>query len=152
MRFIAVACITASIIIPIHAAENATDKALNAAGAIDFNQPLTTFTGKPLLQRGDCPPPKAGQDDTCDQVITTLGDVATTAPLIQLQADQNEEPLKKFQRDRLARRIYKAKVVLTPEDVALIKDRIGRAYGPVQVGASWPLLDPTLRNAIEDAK
>jgi len=133
MRFVAAACLIA-IAAPAHAAE-----------AIDFNQVLMGFTGKPLLQRGDCPQPKRGEEDTCEQVPMTLGDIAVTALLTGLPADQNEEPIKKFQRDRLARRVYKAVVVLTPEDVALLKDRIGRVYGPVQVGASWPLLDPTLK-------
>jgi hypothetical protein len=33
---------------------------------------------------------------------------------------------------------------LSPEDIASIKQRTGKVYCPAQVGAAWPLLDPTL--------
>ena len=49
-------------------------------------------------------------------------------------------------RDELARKIYKnAHAALSPDEVSTIKDRIGKVMGAPIVGASWPLLDPTLR-------
>ncbi len=135
------------------AAENVTDKALTASGAVDFTQPLSDARGKPMMQRDDCPPPKPGEPDACPLVPQTLGDIAVTALTSMLTKEDQDQPgNKKFLADRLAHRIYKAKVVLSPEDMALIKERIGKVYGPAVVGATWPLLDPTLRNAIEDAK
>ena len=75
----------------------------------------------------------------------TLSEVAVVAVEASLEIDRVASPLDKFKHDQLARKIYEnAHAVLSPEDIATIKDRIGKAWGAVQIGASWPLLDPTL--------
>lgn len=113
---------------------------------IDFTQPLTAAGNIPLLIGGtDC---KAGQvpGKDCSQVPMTLGDAAVTA-LESPLTDDGTDGKKKFERDALARKVYNnAAAELSPEDVALIKERIGKFWNAPQVGAAWPLLDSTLRN------
>lgn len=107
---------------------------------IDFTQPLRGINGDELKQCAK------SEGDKCTEFSSqTLGDVALYALIVPSDDEKNLDPKKKFERDRLARRIYKnAHAMLAPEDVALIKDRIGKTATVVQVGAAWPLLDPTL--------
>jgi hypothetical protein len=111
---------------------------------IDFTQALTGINGDELKQcnKSEGDPPK------CVELVSmTLGDVALYALIVPSEDEKNLDPKKKFERDRLARRIYKnAHAMLSPEDVALIKERIGKTASVVQVGAAWPLLDPTLKD------
>jgi hypothetical protein len=98
----------------------------------DFTTVLTGIDGKPI-QNGDVKPP----------VPMTLGDVVVGALEMQTADDQHSTGEAKFKLDELARRIYGNKdVVLSVEDLATIKARIGKAYGPLIVGASWRLIDP----------
>jgi hypothetical protein len=112
---------------------------------IDFTQRLVGANGEPLWQGGrDCKPDQVpGRDCTREQ--QTLGDVALVALLAMIDEDKNLDPRKKFERDQLARKVFRAKnAALSAEEIALIKERIGKVLGPAQVGAAWPLLDPTL--------
>jgi hypothetical protein len=108
---------------------------------IDFTQALTGINGDELKQCA-----KNDEAGKCLELVSmTLGDVALYALIVPSEDEKNLDPKKKFERDRLARRIYKnAHAMLSPEDVALIKERIGKTASVVQVGAAWPLLDPTL--------
>jgi hypothetical protein len=118
---------------------------------IDFTQFLTGVNGDILFQGGDdCLPQAADKlplipGKTCGKTNLTLGDVAVGALESQIDADRNEDPKKRFERDQLARKIYKkADVVLSTEEISTIKDRVGRVHGASVVGAAWPLLDPSL--------
>jgi hypothetical protein len=119
---------------------------------IDFTKPLIGVSGEAIWNPGaDCvsqipdkPQPVPGK--TCSKENVTLGDAAVGALEATLQSDQNEDPLKKFKRDQLARKIYKQKsIVLSSEEITEIKDRIGKAYGAAIVGAAWPMIDPSLQ-------
>ena len=102
---------------------------------IDFTQPITGLDGKPISQ-GD---PKS-------PIVLTLGDVATTALETMIDEDKSATGETKFRLDELARKIYQNKhAVLSVEEVALIKTRIGKLFSPITVGAAWRLLDPSLR-------
>jgi hypothetical protein len=104
-------------------------------GTIDFTQPLHGLDGKPILLTAEKNSPAA-----------TLGDVAVNALESVTDQDRGLTGQVKFQRDELARHIYGNKhAVLSIEDVSLIKDRIGQVYGPLVVGAAWPLLDPSMK-------
>lgn len=99
---------------------------------IDFTQALMGIDGKKLV-RGDAKQPET----------ITLGDIAVQALETPLEEDKQMQGDAKFKLDLLARRIYRnADVVLSVEDTALLKQRIGKAYGPMVVGAAWRLLDP----------
>lgn len=110
---------------------------------IDFTQALLGATGDPLphcVKYNDATPPKC-----VESAPMTLGDAAIEALQTPLEKDKNEPGTKKFQRDRLSRKVWKnAHAMLSVEDIALIKDRIGDGWGAAVVGAAWPLLDPTL--------
>jgi hypothetical protein len=105
---------------------------------IDFTQELHGLDGKPipLAKSGDKPSEN-----------TTLSEVSVTALVMQLDEDRSMSGATKFSNSELARKIYKAKnAILTAEEVATIKDRIGKVYPPLIVGAAWPLLDPAVKS------
>ena len=98
--------------------------------AIDFTQPLVGIDGEKIAG------PPAGKP-------ITLGDVAVTALQSQLKDEQDMPGAKKFELYRLAGKVYKNKAChLTAEEIALLKDRIGKVYGPGVVGPAWAILDP----------
>ena len=100
--------------------------------AIDFAATLNGLDGKPISLMADKTP-------------FTLGDAAVAALEDMTDSDKNASGLEKFKLDELARKIYgKKHVVLHPEEITLIKERIGKIYGPVIVGAAWRLLDPAM--------
>jgi hypothetical protein len=73
----------------------------------------------------------------------TLGDAALMALETALEEDRQSTGADKFKLDDLARKIFGKKDVILPvEDIATIKTRIGKAYGPMIVGAAWRVLDP----------
>jgi hypothetical protein len=110
---------------------------------IDFTKELVGFDGKPLLDPID--PVNPGKKP--DQM--TLGEVSINALETGLTEDRDMTGEKKIELDNLARKIYKNKdCVLTAEETTLLKQRIGRLYGPLVVGVAWRLIDP----AIEDKK
>ena len=111
---------------------------------IDFTQTLQGPTGENLT---NCT--KFEDDDSKKKCLqtekVTLGDIASVALETMMVKDQSIDPKVKFDRDILARKIYKnAHATLSVDEIKTIKDRIGEVYGPGQIGATWPLLDPTL--------
>lgn len=112
---------------------------------VDFTQNLRGVGNEPITIGGkDCHQGQIPGRD-CSQVPMTLGDAAVGALETTLAQDAGEDPTKKFARDALARKVYENKhAILSPEEVSTIKDRIGRVWGAAQVGATWPLLDPSL--------
>jgi hypothetical protein len=100
--------------------------------AIDFTRVLVGVDGKPL-QSSD-PKKTTGM---------TLSEAAVAGLETILDEDKQSSGTDKFKLDELAHKIYEKKsVVLTVEEIALIKTRIGKAYGPLVVGPAWRLLDP----------
>jgi hypothetical protein len=110
---------------------------------IDFTQALVGANGEPLWQGGrECKLDQVPGRD-CPRESQTLGDVALVSLLALIEEDKNLDPRKKYERDQLARKVFRAKnALLSAEEV--VKERIGKVLGPAQVGAAWPLLDPTL--------
>ena len=115
---------------------------------IDFTQVLTGVDGKTI----NYSEAKAAGDAKAPSPMT-LGDVALVALESALEEDRTMPGADKFRLDDLARRLYKNKdVVLPVEDIATIKTRIGKAFGPLVVGAAWRLLDPAETQASEKKK
>jgi hypothetical protein len=73
-----------------------------------------------------------------------LRDAAIVALDSMLADEKNVDPKEKYRRDYLATRIYRAKepIALDVDDIKLVKDRIGKVYGPRIVHEAWDLLDP----------
>lgn len=110
--------------------------AQQAPRRIDFTQVLHGVDGKPL------------QTPEIKPVPMTLGYVCVSALEAQLPDDRGMPGVEKFNLDLLAREIYgKKSAVLSVEEIAKIKDRVGKVWGPMIVGAAWPLLDPSVTPA-----
>lgn len=110
---------------------------------IDFTTPLVGVSGDIIK---NCAETDKDDPKKCTRFEDlTLGDVSTVALETPSEDERNLEPKKKFERDVIARKIWKnASASLEIEDITLIKERIGKVYGPSIVGAAWPLLDPKL--------
>ncbi len=117
--------------------------AADAPREIDFTTPLVGISGEVIKNCAE-----ADKDDPkkCARLEDlTLGDVASIALETPSEDERNLDPKKKFERDALARKVWKNTAAsLEVEDISLIKERIGKVYGPSIVGAAWPLLDPKL--------
>lgn len=101
---------------------------------IDFTKPLIGIDSKPIIKDKDGKEPM------------TLGDAAVIALETSADDDRTQSGEEKFKRDQLARKIYNQKdVVLSIEEIALIKTRIGKILVPAVIGAAWPLLDPSTK-------
>lgn len=76
--------------------------------------------------------------------IFTLRDAAVVALDSNAPEDGKLEGKEKYRRGHLASRIYGAKepIALDVDDVKLVKDLIGRSFGPRVVNEAWDLLDP----------
>lgn len=115
--------------------------ATSPALAIDFSRPLKNIDGStPTTDKGG--------------MVPTLGSICGSALIATYKDEQDPStgretitPEEKFHRGRLATKIAEAQgkdLVLPPEDVALLKKLIGKAYGPLIISQAWPMLDPSL--------
>jgi len=97
---------------------------------IDFSAPLKALSGEDL---------KDGKG-----VTFTLGDAAVVALDAVSDEDRKLDGKEKYRRGALASRIYGAKeaIALDVDDLKLVKDLIGKIYGPRVVHEAWDLLDP----------
>lgn len=103
---------------------------------INFTQEITSLDGKPIMAPASPTDPKTQP--------VTLGDVCVNALETMMQDDAKLTGKDKFDMDLLARKIYKQKSAsLSPEEIKLIKDRIGKIYSATIVGPAWRMLDET---------
>lgn len=99
---------------------------------IDFSAVLKNLDGSPLLRQSQVadaqPAPMTLAHAACDALI-----------LPDQQQQSGDEKAAQF---TLAMKIVKGgEVEITPEDAALIKKRIGAAFGPLVVGRAYELLN-----------
>lgn len=104
---------------------------------IDFSQAITSLDGTP-----------AKADPASDEVVT-LGAVSINALLSPLSDPRTNQPeslaaTEKVRYAKLAQDIFSATAPLDlkAEDIALLKERIGRGFAPLTVARAWDLLDP----------
>lgn len=104
---------------------------------INFTVKLVGLDGQPVLEK-----------DTDGQTkMVTLATVAVNAllaPLVDMRGQPEQlDGLTKVRHATLAESIFKATdaVDLKVEDIALIKERIGRAFAPLVVMRAWALLE-----------
>lgn len=108
---------------------------------IDFTQTLTGFDGKPLLEATDKP--------------WTLSDVAVASLVTTLKDEDTLPSSKKFGFYELARKVYNNKAAsLTVEEIATLKERIGKQFPTALMGPALVALDPnaTVQSVAEPAK
>ncbi len=84
-----------------------------------------------------------GQDIMIEGDVMTLGSVSINALLLQYKGEDNLPGEEKLRRWELAVKIKNGPdpVELTVENVSLIKNLIGKSYGPLICGQAWKLLD-----------
>ena len=112
---------------------------------IDFTQVIKDLDGAPL------PIPA---DGTKLPTVATLGRLAKDALTNILQGDDQLSGSVKYDHWVLAGKVYPEKhdVILTAEELATIKERIGKAFGPIVVGPAWKMLDPALQKSSGGSK
>lgn len=96
---------------------------------IDFSRTLTNLDGSQIVVQADKAPRPL-----------TLGDVAANSLLAD---DRDATGAQKVARFSLALKVYEAKepLDLTPEDVSLIRERVGQTCVPLICGRSYQMLD-----------
>jgi hypothetical protein len=117
----------------------AQDVPKDAPRHIDFTQVIKDLDGQPLPINSEGKLPS----------VATLGKIAKDALTNILPGDDQLTGSGKFDHWQLAQKVYpdKSDVVLTAEELATIKERIGKAYGPIVVGPAWKMLDPGMKGS-----
>lgn len=97
---------------------------------VNLDKEITDLKGKPI------------QVSEVDKSAITVKYVVTAALLGELEGEPREGKAS-FDRYQLAEKINNAEadIDLAVEDVALIKDRIGKMYPPIIVGPLWKILN-----------
>lgn len=95
---------------------------------IKIDEAIKTLDGKPI---------KEGKDPV------TVKDILLQACTAQLQEDAQMPGVKKFELYNLANKIngQKKDIELTVEEIATLKDRVGKAFNVLVVGQVWTILE-----------
>lgn len=106
------------------------------AMAIDFSTKILDLKNQPI--------PLCSKEKPDCGVVLTMDDVALTALQAQFPDEQNLAATEKVKRYALGLKINASKgdVHLDAEDVTLLKQLIGKAYGSLVVGRAYEILDP----------
>lgn len=76
----------------------------------------------------------------------TLGHAIARALFATLPGDEKTDPLQKWARSELAKRIMDSKeAVLTSNEITAIKRQIGSVYGGLVLGQIYPVIDPNVK-------
>lgn len=96
---------------------------------INFDAPVLDLAEKPMSDEDGRP--------------VTLGTVVVQALLATLRGDESMAGLAKAECGHLAMQLFPGgEHDLKAEQVAMIKERAGRAFTPLVVARAWALLDP----------
>jgi len=107
---------------------------------IDVTQQLRSIEGEPLTT-SETTCPQCGQATEANPV--TVRQVATGALMAQRRGEEETSGEEKVRYYALAVKIHDEDAPdLRAEDVALVKELVGKSYGPLVVGQVWALLDP----------
>ncbi len=97
---------------------------------INFDTPIRDAAGQPMKD--------AGTDN-----VATLASVASGALFASLPGDESMQPTQKAEIGALGIALFAAgERDLRAEQIAMLKDRIGRAYAPLVVARAFEVLDP----------
>lgn len=98
---------------------------------IDFSAKMTDLAGEVVKV-----------NDKGEEKDWLLSNVVTNALTVALPGDDKLEAPEKLRMGILAQEVYgKAEIAVSPEDVTLIRERVGKAYGPLVVMKAYELLD-----------
>lgn len=107
---------------------------------INFSAPILNFDGEAVMETDEKGKPLEGKPLT----LSTISVNALVMPLPDGRGQQEHlDGAAKVRHACLAETIFKstAPIDLKVEDIALIKERIGRGYGPLVVMRCWALLE-----------
>jgi hypothetical protein len=94
--------------------------------AVDFSSELAGLDGKPLATEGRS---------------VTLRNVALSALMATYKDEQSLAGLEKFKRYQLAQKLSaEGDISLTLEEAKMLRDLIGKSFGPAVVGPVWTLI------------
>lgn len=80
--------------------------------------------------------------DKVESVNMTLGHACAQSLLGMIDEDKMATGVQKYDRWKLASKIITEKVIdLTVEEIVSIKDRVGKVYGPAQIGPIFNILE-----------
>ena len=95
---------------------------------VDMTQTLLGVDGNPV------------HDETGEAVV--LRALCINALMAVMEEDKNQSGEEKLKADELARRLYNEDMPdLTPEELAKLKERVGKMYGAVVVGPIYRILN-----------
>lgn len=104
----------------------------------DFSTVLRNLRGEIIRVEDPTRPRPEGEEPP----PATLAFVATEALMQHVRGDENMSGEQKLRLYRLAGKVVHGGVVeVTAEEIALLKERIGKGYGPNIVGPAYELLD-----------
>jgi hypothetical protein len=106
----------------------------------NFEVAITDFDGKPIFSE----PEVRGKEGTVEKaaVTFTLKSAAIQALNVLHQDEQSLPAEKKFERYRIAMKIATGDPVeLNVDELALVKQLIGRVFTPIVVGRAWEILE-----------
>jgi hypothetical protein len=110
---------------------------LKEKAAMNFSISLKTMDGNELKEA------VSGQDGNSTLRAVTLASVCATALVGNYPDEQKQLGDEKLKRFMLATKVHAGgEVVLTVEEIALIKQLLAKAYGALVCGQAWMLLDP----------
>ena len=111
---------------------------------MDWQQLVTDFDGEPVFEeriiRGRIEVKTATVDGREEPAKLTLGRACINALINERQGDEQQTGAQRFDRSVLALKVNEDKP-LTTEDVALIKERVGRQYRADVVYNIWTALE-----------
>lgn len=95
---------------------------------LKIDEAIKTLDGKPI---------KEGKD------VITVKDILMQACTANLQTDAQMEGTKKFELYQLAMKVNASKkdIDLTIEEIATLKDRVGKGFNVLVVGQVWSALE-----------
>ncbi len=106
---------------------------------INFDTVLLNLLGEELTQ-----PEK---EDSSKQIPVFLKSISIDSLMGTLERTPNSKPetgVEKMKRYELAKRISKGGIIkVTAEEITLIKERIGLAYGTMVVGSAYNIIEKT---------
>jgi hypothetical protein len=97
---------------------------------VNFNLQLCDLNGQPYRK------------NDVEKTAMTLKDATQEALFSILEADRNDSGAAKYARFQIAQKVHGGgEVDLTPEEIAVIKARIGDAFGAAVVGPAFKILN-----------
>jgi hypothetical protein len=101
---------------------------------------LADLEGNPLIENVKTKEKDEEGKPVVKQIEVTLGKICANA--LMMQPKTPDTPEQKCEKGRLAMRIWGLKETeLSIEELALLKEHIGIAYGPLVVVQAWDLLE-----------